>query len=757
MNPRKLRLLTTSVATSMLLIPGIASAQQKVESELPEASTQKVEVGLADIVVTAQRRETNLQSTALAIASLSSDNLEARSINGIADLGRSSPSMDVSLYQGEAQVYIRGIGYTGLVGGTDSSTALHLNGVFLSRSSAAVPGFLDAERVEVVRGPQGTLYGRNATGGSVNIISKVPTSEWAGEASLIVGNYDRYQLFAAAGGPLASDVVTFRAAVQMEDRDGYTTVVRPGGTRDRVEDKHDIAARLSIAIEPSDRFKLLLIGDYYEADDAATTWLFRGLGVGTNPFFRQHITANGGVLPPPYSRTLGSEIDYVNKPKIWGVSARATFDLDAVTLTSLTAYRKTEPFSFNDLDLTSSPTLTQFRSEDHKQFSQEVQISSPPDRDFEWIVGLYYFTEDNKVRNEFRFLFIDNMFGLPETPGCCLLELNGTAKTRAYAAFGEVNYDITERLGIVLGGRYSSERRSGSNAVAFVNFLQPAFDNIATFVPKDFNAFTPKIGLNFQASRDVFIYASASRGFKSGGFNIGSYQNTPFNPEKIWAYEMGVRSDLLDRRLRLNMSAFYYDYSDLQVQDTENQNIVIRNAANAVIKGIELEATGLISKYAQIDFGLTYLDSQFKDTCLSDLKRPIPAPEMGCTGANQRNIDGFQLPRAPKLKLSIGGQVTLPLGDGGDLTLRGDYTWQERIFFNAFEISDLSERGYGWAKARITYTSPGKHWTLAAFIDNISDVRVMSNLVYSADLVDAQLVGVMAPPRTFGLQAGFNF
>ena len=162
--------------------------------------------------------------------------------------------MDVSIYQGEAQIYIRGIGYTGLIGGTDSSTAFHLNGVYLSRSAGAIPGFFDVERVEVLRGPQGTLYGRNATGGSVNVISKGPTAQFASEAELTVGNYNHYRVLGALGGPLGSESVAARLAVQVEDRDGYTDATRPDGTRDDIEDQRDITARLSVRLEPTENF-----------------------------------------------------------------------------------------------------------------------------------------------------------------------------------------------------------------------------------------------------------------------------------------------------------------------------------------------------------------------------------------------------------------------------------------------------------------------------------------------------------------------
>lgn len=724
---------------------------------LAQAGRPADDTGIQEIIVTAQRRETNLQTTAVSAASLSSSALEDRSIGDVEALGKLVPSMDVSIYQGEAQVYIRGIGYSGLIGGTDSSTALHLNGVYLSRSSAAVPGFLDAERVEVVRGPQGTLYGRNATGGSVNIIPKGPDSEWGGEASLIVGNYDRYSLFLAGGGPLAGDAFTFRAAVQMEDRDGYTRVTRPGGTHDRIEDKHDIAARLSIGIQPSERLEILLSGDYYRADDAATLWLYKGPGAANNPYLRAYIAERGGARPLPYSRDIESDVENINKPEIWGLSAKVTLDLDFMTVRSLTAYRRTRPYNFNDLDITSVHATTQLRVEDHDQWSHEFQFSSPGNRDLEWIFGLYYFQEKNNVRNEYDFPFVDGMLGLPPVPDCCLLKLNGTAKTKAYAAFGEVNYDLTDTLNVVLGGRYSSEKRSGGNAVEFVNVLNPFFDNIAAFDPKTFESFTPKAGVNFTPAEGIFLYASASRGFKSGGFNVGSYQNTPFDPEKIWAYEIGAKADLLDRHLRLNMAAFYYDYTDLQIQDVEGQNIVIRNAASAVVKGFELESVALPAPGLQVDFSFTYLDSKFQDTCLADPKNPLPAPQPGCTGPGERNLDGFQLPRAPKLKLAVGAQYEFDMGDRGRLVLRGDYAWQKRVYFSAFQVRDLSQKAYGWSKARLTYIAPGDDWRLAVYIDNITNEKVMSNATYIADIVDAPIFGVMAPPRTYGVQASINF
>jgi len=731
------------------LAAGIAHSQ----AAPPDAAAGMLE----EVLVTAQRRVTSLQATAAAITAVSEDDLQARSIGDVQDLGRLAPSMDVSIYQGEAQIYIRGIGYTGLIGGTDSSTAFHLNGVYLSRSAGAIPGFFDVERVEVLRGPQGTLYGRNATGGSVNVISKGPSSQFASEAELTVGNYNHYRVLGALGGPLGSERVAARLAVQVEQRDGYTDATRPDGSKDDIEDQRDIMARLSVRLEPADNFTIDLIGDYYEADDAASVWLYFGPGAATNPFLRQYIAAQEGVVPPVRSRDIGSDVDAFNRPKIWGVSGKLTWAVGDYTLSSLSAYRVTRPRNFNDLDVTIANAITQFRSEDDEQLSEELQIVSPAGRDFEWLLGAYYIDESNDVRNQYLFPFVDDMFGLPADPTCCKLRLDGQANTEASAIFGEANYDFTDKLNVVVGGRYSRERRTGRNDVEFVNFLTPLFDNQTPFEPATFTAFTPKLGLNYQLSDAVFAYASASRGFKSGGFNIGSYQNTPFNPEKIWSYEAGVKTDLLERRLRLNLAAFYYDYTDLQVQDVEGNNTVVRNAASAVIQGLELETTALLGTAVQIDLAATYLNSEFRDSCLADPKHPLPQPEPGCTGPSQRNLEGLQLPRAPELKLSVGAQYTLDLPNTGQLILRGDYSHQSRIFFSAFEVTELSQEGYGWAKARLAYVAPGAGWQLAAFIDNITDEEVISNATYIADLVDSTITGNMAPPRTYGVQFKVQF
>ena len=736
-----------AMATAM---PTHGFAQQGADDEASPAR-------FGDIVVTAQRREASLATIAAAVSAYSADDLKTKSLEDLEDVGLANPSLQVSIFQGEAQVYIRGIGTPIVIGGTDSATAIHGDGVYLSRAAAAVPAFFDAERLEVVRGPQGTLYGRNATAGSINVITKGPTEEFSAEASLIYGNYNRFELFGAVAGPLIADKLLVRLALQSVDRDGFTTVTRPievvspngAPVTDDVEDKNEIYGRLKIEFRPSETVTVLLTGDYYEADDKGSTWHFIDPGFEFNPSYSDFIRDNGR-RGENRSREMFSDIEFYNRPVIWGISGKLDWEIGDYALTSLTAYRETEPENLNDLDFSDVFASDQLRAEDHWQFSQELQFSSPSGERLEWILGAFYFKEDNYVRSEYFLPRVPVQFAF-EQDGCCLLLLNGRSETEAFAIFGDGSFDVTDSLSVLFGARYSYEKRDGENITEFVDIpaaLAPLVNNVAEFEAESWNAFTPKFGLEYQVNDDIFTYASVVRGFKSGGFNLGSYQNEPFDPEFIWSYEVGLKASMLDRRVNLNLAGFYYDYKDLQVQDVENNNVLIRNAASAEIWGVEAEGSLRPSDAALIDFAVTWMSPEFADYLAFDTKRP----QLGT-----QDLSGNVLPKAPRWKLALGAQYTVPVADVGDLTLRADWSWQDEIFFNAFEDPLLSQGSFSWVKARATFETADGRWRVAAFVDNLTDETVVSNAIFTGDIVGANVAGNLAPPRTYGVEIGFNF
>lgn len=837
MTHRIIRARVALLASTLIAgLPQIAVAQ----SDADRAQSSAANAGQANdaIIVTAQRRDATLQNTGAALSALSGEKLEEQGITSLESLGVAIPGVQISQYQGDSSVFVRGIGTPIIVGGGESSTATYVDGVYISRPSAAGAAFFDLDSVQVLRGPQGTLYGRNATGGSVLLTSNAPSDVFSGEASLTYGSYDRIKLNGAIEGPLAGDMITGRLAVQLERRDGFTDVTYPDGSVQDVEDKKDITVRARLQIRPSDELTLDLIGDYYHADDAASVFHYGGRGYAdllADPsqyytgFFQSILPwvsiTSTGRQSPVNSRDQFGDLDYFSKPTIWALTGKATYDLNGYTLQSITSYRDTQTRFLTDIDTTDTFASSLLRSENHWQFSQDFQINSPNGERLEWIVGASYFREKNDVGNEFDGPFFPLIFqglsaqlpflGIPATgygPDCCELRLNGDTQTEAIAAFVDARFALTDQLTIAAGVRYSDETRDGAQEFGVFGSPVPnpvlgalGFFNVADLDEVSFDSWTPKFALEFRPSDELFFYGSVGKGFKSGGFNIGSPQNTPYNPEQIWSYEIGTRAELFDRRLRLGLTGFKYDYSDLQVQDSVGQSTIIRNAGSADIKGIEFDAAARITNAFEVNFAVSWLDAKFGDFALAEPNRPViynpftPAiapvaaplidPETGQSFAGSQvvgfdpvfglvpvgapagftpgdpfiqsfqprvSLAGNSLPRAPEWKLNVGAQYVLDL-QSGSLTLRGDYAWQSKIFFTAYNLPTVAQGDFGILNGRISYAPDDGNWQISAFVANASDTKALTNAVITGQVYGGIVIGNLLPPRTFGAEVSFAF
>lgn len=701
---------TSALATASCLVlalanPVTAIAQSTTQSGMAvtDAEVDADQRRLGAVTVTATRREENLQRTGSSISALDSDALLVRSVQSIEDASELVPGLQVSTYQGDTSIFIRGIGTPVIIAGADSSTATYADGVYLSRAAAIGPAFFDVERLEVLRGPQGTLYGRNATGGAVNIISKGPGDRFEGEGRLIVGDYGRIQAFGAVGGPLAEGLRA-RLAVQKEKRDGYTRVRRtnPQDNFD-AEDKDDLVARLTVEADLTPDIMLTVRGDYYKADDRANVfhfassgyqeevsgWLGTREGSQTLPYFA---IKNSGRVSAPGSRDIYSGVDFFNDTRVWGLSAQLDWSAGDYDLRAIVGYRDTSPEFQNTFDLGETFNTYIRRAEDHQQWNADIQISSPAGERFSWIAGGGYFSEENDIQNNifgdfWEPILVQGLLDLqaagvlpafpvdiPQTTLCCELHLNGRQETEAFNIFVDTSFDLTDTLTLKAGVRYSREERDGAqafdlaflpatpggdlvrfapNAMFFPNAISDSRDGVQPdpfgFVvapvvgPATFEATTPKFGIEWTPSDNLLLYASAQRGFKSGGYNIGSSQRTPFEPEEIWAYEGGVKAGLLDNRLRLNAAGFFYDYTNLQAQDSIANQPIIRNVGKAEVTGLEIEFAALLSDIFQIDGSVTYLDAVFTEGELSEPLRPAPLTEP--PGSLLRDLDGLRLPR----------------------------------------------------------------------------------------------------------------
>jgi len=795
-----------------------ATAQDGGEQQQTETSETRT---LGTVTVTATRREENIQQTGSSVSALDGDALLERTIDSVEDVADMMPGLQVATYQGDTSIFIRGIGTPVIIAGADSSTATYLDGVFLSRAAAIGPVFFDVERLEVLRGPQGTLYGRNATGGAVNIITKGPSEEFEGEARLILGNYNRTSAFAALGGPLA-DGLRARVAVQKDDRDGYTTVhlprtglpaTQPDRTFD-AEDIHNWRARLTVEADLSEDVMLTLKGDYFKADDRANVFHFASLGyqdevpgwLGTRegsqtiPYF---LFKNSGRISEPASRDIFSAVDYYNDTIVWGLSGQLDWAIGDYDLKLIAGYKDTNPEFQNSFDLGDTFNTYIRRAEDHQQWNADFQFSSPDDQRFSWIVGGGVFNEDNDIENNifgdfWEPILIQGLTDLqaanvlppfpvdiPQTNLCCELHLNGAQETEAYNLYIDARYELTDTLTLRGGVRYSEEERDGRqafdlaflpamaggdlvrfapNVLFFPNAVSDSRDGVQPdpfgFVvapvdgPAKFDATTPKISLEWTPNADTLVYASAQQGFKSGGYNIGSSQRTPFEPEEIWAYEVGTKASLMDQRLRLNAAAFLYDYTNLQAQDSIGNQPIIRNVGKAEVKGAEVEFAALLTDVFKIDGAVTYLDAVFTEGLLTEPLRPAPLSQ--APGTLVRDLDGLRLPRAPEWKANIGVQADFGAFKG-DVTLRADYAWQDKIYFTVFNIDAASQDSYGVWRARASYSPAGERYQIAVFGENLSDETYFTNQILTGTVYGAEFVGSLGAPMTYGIEISTQF
>ena len=694
----KKAVLTTASLLAIMVVPAPLHAQQGASVEAQESNRDV-------IIVTANRRAESIQDAPLSITAFGGDELANRSITSIEQVGAIAPGVQISTYQGDTSIFIRGIGTPTIIAGTDSSTATYIDGVYISRPAAIGPLFFDIERIEVLRGPQGTLYGRNATGGAVNIVT------------------NRFRVAGALSGPI-NDAIRARLAFQWEDRDGYATVTRPDDSTERVEDKEDYSIRLTVEADLSPDATLTLNGDYYRADDKANAYFYASAGYAdeipgwygtregsqTLPYFGMK---NAGRVSAAASRDIFADVPYFNKVENWGLGATLDWDISDYNLKLIGSYRDTNPVSQNEFDLSDAYVNYVGREEDHWQWSGEVQLSSPVDKPFSWIAGAYYFEERNIIDND--------IFGNFWEP----ILIQGFLDLQAA--------DVLPTFPVVF----------------------PDSDLCCELHLTTFRAFTPKLDIDFKPSNDVMLYASIQRGFKSGGYNIGSSQRDPFEPEKIWSYEIGARTELLDRALLLNASAFWYDYTNLQAQDSVGNQPIIRNVGKARVRGFEVETVARPTDFFRLEGALTYVDAQFTEGQLTEVLRPAPLTQD--PGTFVRDLDGLRLPRAPRWKFSIAGQVEQPLGDAGKITARTEYHWQSKIYFTVFNIDASSQESYGLLRASLGFTSADDRWSVRLFGDNLTGETYFTNQILTGTVYGAEFVGPLGSPSTYGVDLRFNF
>ena len=727
-------LLLTSLAFGGTIIPGLpVRALAQTTSTAPEVSKSG---GIEQVVVTAQRRKENIQKSSLAISVLSAKTLTRAGVTQAQDIPTVAPGVQLGLAGQTAQPYIRGVGNADNTGFAVSGVAFNVDGIYVAQPIAYGDSLFDIDRVEVVKGPQGTLYGRNATGGAINILTKSPTDALGGYLMVDVGNYDLVRTSGAINGAL-SPTVDIRAAFQATSREGYfddgtsDDKSQQGRVRLKWKPNADLTAQLNLQATHSG-------------------------GDGAGGAFDTGTTYN---LPNPWDGTLGKaskplvfSTDTSKNPRIeqrdLDINGQIDYTVGDLTFTLLPAYREVRlgGVSYSQGFLINTDANT------YHETSMEARVSYTTDR-LKVISGLYYFNQDQTVNFNVNFDVLRLTVAVPD--------LN----TRSYAGFTQATYSLTPEWRAIGGIRYSYEQQSGNGVDVYT---VPPLGPFAYAAAVQSHSIDWKAGSEYDLTSRNMLYATASTGYKAGGFfpsPSGPLGSNTYQPEHLLAYDVGLRNQFFDNTVQINVEGFYWIYKDKQETFTGLDGLglvdnITRNAGRATSTGGDLDATWAVTPVDRLHFGVEYLSAFY-----SDYKYQTPFPSSGCKTAPagigpigpffEVNCDGQQMARSPNWSGTLNYDHHLDLGSIGTLDLSGSATFATSRWLAANYLPNQHAPGYGEGSLFATYTMPNGRYSVTGYIRNISNAVVATNS-YPSLLPNVSTVS-LNPPRTFGVQLRADF
>ncbi|MFA7440128.1 MAG: TonB-dependent receptor [Sphingomonadaceae bacterium] len=702
---------------------------------------------IQDIVVTARRRDENLQQTPIAITAISPVQLESKAAINIGDLQGAAPNVLITNQAtgaAAANVSIRGLTFADIDKSFDPTVAVVVDGVFIGTNTGQFFDFFDIDQIEVLRGPQGTLFGRNTIGGVINIRRTRPTGEFGGKFEASYGNYDSWATRAVLNLPLLPDVLAAKLFYFHNESDGY---LRDGIHGGRVGGSNNENYGLSLLFTPTSTFDALLtLEKQDQRNDARVSNIAR-----TGEVFCAFQPAN-----ECNRNTTGDLYTVFTNPtdqlyKAPAATLEMNWDLDVVKLTSVTGYRETKEEQTQDLDASSADLYRIERWQKFHQFSQELRAGGKIGDIFDYVVGGYYYD------SAYRRVQDTTVFGALGP----IQRIRGTAKS--YALFGDFNVNVTDQIRLSLGGRWTKDKKSSENYVEPDQFPDVKYSG---------SKFTPKIGVDYQPTDDLMFYASWSRGYRSGGFS-GRGQTlfsstTPYGPETVDSYETGVKSSWFDRRLLVNIAGFYADYSDLQqtttipVQGGIGNETIVSNVGSARIKGLEFDVTARPIDNLTINASAGLLRSKFKDFFTQEL----------FNGAlTTFDYSENNLIYNPRETVSVTADYKIPL-NFGDVLLTGGYRniapYDQQISLGATTVNAngvvivhgndprvRTDRQHLLdASASLAFDLNGNRARITAFGRNLANDRGAASAFTVAGLWS---FATAREPRTYGVQLGYEF
>ncbi len=705
---------------------------------------------LEEVLVTAQKRTESAQDIPLAISAYGADELKAMDAKGFEAIVLRTPGLSGS---GDADTQsvltIRGIGTGAFSPGADNSVGTYFNEVPLSRNIGGM-GYLDVERIEVVKGPQGTLFGRNTSSGAISV-----TNQWAipGENELnLRGAWgdEGQQLYEAIGNWSATDSLAFRVAARHDERDG---TFQNAVTGDELNGRDHDQLRVGLTWDVTDAFT---VNWFWENFKMENRWqMVDNFGVWGNDLYDDKIRVNDEP-----KQEIDADFSVL----------RLGWDLnDSMTITSNTGYYNSDITALpTDADTGDVPIADYIEPWDLEQWTQEFRLNVEWER-VSWFIGASYYYEEAQAVTRLTVYEDPGLDVLFEDEGLCLVaeefdlscgihnELSdGKNETTSYAVYGDLVWDVTDRLQLTVGARYTDEEKemslntplTDSTTTALIGVVTGTPDNaIFSYTPgtikekKSWDSFDPRVAVDYLIGEDTLLYANYAKGFKSGGFNRqpiapGSDEILAFDPEENNAYEVGIKTDFWDQRARLNVAAFFYDYSDFQLETNRDASILIQNVADLETKGIEVDGTFLIGDSIDIRIAYAYLDAEFKEGTIDD------------GAGNIVDLSGKNAIRSPENTFSIAGTWNVT----DQIDVRAEYAYTDDMFYTADNLSELQADDYSLINARLDYNSSSGRWGVSLIGDNLTDEEYVNSMIDF--LLPMSLPGF---GRTVRFEARYNF
>jgi iron complex outermembrane receptor protein len=717
------------VCTAALCYPAFARAQTSPSA--PQAPQPQADTSIEEIVVTAQRRRENLQDVPITVQAFSGQALESSGVTNAADLARVVPGMTMPTSAGYTLPHLRGVGITAIGPGIENSVALYVDGVYRGSSSSDAIALNNIAGVEVEKGPQGTLFGRNATGGLIQVSTRDPkVGPLSGSADLGYANYQTTSgdLYLTGGSELIAGDIAVKASHQNQ---GWGINVATG--QDVNATDLDLSLRSKWLIRPTDSTKLTVIFDY--SDVQFSTSALQNYGNTPNFFYP------GGI------QSLSAyDVDLDSQPKRHlqdgGVSVQLDQDLGFASFIDIVSYRR-DTYRWNvDFDLGPNAYSTNTPDQVDRQFTDELQLLSVNQTRLTWVLGLFYYYADNGYDPQ-----IVNFGGPAVNPLKPVTLVHNTTfqETNSVAAYGQGTLDLGFRTKLTLGARYTNEKRGLDGLqMAYLNGVVPVtLANVDTSV----TTHTPtwRVALDHDFTDTIHAYTSYNRGFKSGGYNVTAPSLAPYSPEKLDAYEVGLKTQFFDRRVTLNTAGFYYDYSNIQVSRFINGSPQVYNGGAAELYGLDTDLTTRITERFSITGGFELLHTKFTNFAKADFFNSCATPYPTVCSLS---ATGKQLPQAPNASVTVNVDYRVPL-PVGELN---------------FDVNSSSSSGYFFApnnedrQRPYTVVNGSAHWAdekylLSVWAKNITNVIVPISVNQAPT---ATAVGYAAP-RTFGVTVGIRF